>query len=217
MNTQRMIRAIHGVVCTLVLSLSALGAPAQNPAGPPPPGDRPPREGGRPQDPRPNEDQALTSEQTAKVKSILAKYRESSLTAADARAINDAFRSAGIRNGSALQQAIRGAGFTPEKIGALAPPPGQADRQEAPRNPPEPKQPEQSQGGADRPGPGQGDYSLEQAISDRAQLSTIAFDGLAFLTGNTGGNTFLPPGKVADFCGFQYMRAPLKTMFLRGL
>jgi hypothetical protein len=37
-------------------------------------------------------------------------------------------------------------------------------------------------------------------------LNTIAFDGLAFLTGNFGGNTFLPPGKVADFCGFQYMR-----------
>ena len=34
----------------------------------------------------------------------------------------------------------------------------------------------------------------------------IAFDGLAFLTGDFGGNTFLPPGKVADFCGFQNMR-----------
>jgi len=29
---------------------------------------------------------------------------------------------------------------------------------------------------------------------------------LAFLTGDFGCNTFLPPGKVADFCGFQYMR-----------
>ena len=53
---------------------------------------------------------------------------------------------------------------------------------------------------------GQGGYSTEQAISDRAQLNTIAFDGLAFLTGDFGCNTFLPPGKVADFCGFQYMR-----------
>ena len=47
---------------------------------------------------------------------------------------------------------------------------------------------------------------MEQAISDRAQLNTIAFDALAFLTGDFGCNTFLPPGKVADFCGFQYMR-----------
>lgn len=29
---------------------------------------------------------------------------------------------------------------------------------------------------------------------------------MAFLTGDLEGCTFLPPGKVADFCGFQYMR-----------
>ncbi len=29
---------------------------------------------------------------------------------------------------------------------------------------------------------------------------------MAFLTGGMACNTFLPPGKVADFCGFQYMR-----------
>ena len=49
-------------------------------------------------------------------------------------------------------------------------------------------------------------YSIEQAISDRAQLHTIAFDGLAFLTGDFGCDTFLPPGKVSDYFGFQYMR-----------
>jgi hypothetical protein len=49
-------------------------------------------------------------------------------------------------------------------------------------------------------------YSLEQAVSDRAQLHTIAFDGLAYLTGDFGGDTFLPPGKVSDYFGFQYMR-----------
>jgi len=49
-------------------------------------------------------------------------------------------------------------------------------------------------------------YSLEQAMSDNAQLSTIAFDGLAFITGSAGADTFFPPGKVADFFGFQYMR-----------
>jgi Spy/CpxP family protein refolding chaperone len=49
-------------------------------------------------------------------------------------------------------------------------------------------------------------YSIEQAISDKAQLHTIAFDGLAFLTGDFGSDTFLPPGKVSDYFGFQYMR-----------
>jgi len=49
-------------------------------------------------------------------------------------------------------------------------------------------------------------YSLSQAMSDGAQLSTISFDGLAFLTGSAGADTFFPPGKVADYFGFQYMR-----------
>ncbi len=49
-------------------------------------------------------------------------------------------------------------------------------------------------------------YSIEQAVSDTAQLHTIAFDGLAFLTGDFGSDTFLPPGKVSDYFGFQYMR-----------
>jgi hypothetical protein len=31
---------------------------------------------------------------------------------------------------------------------------------------------------------------------------TISFDGLAFLTGNLGSCTFLPPGKVSDYFGF---------------
>jgi len=51
-----------------------------------------------------------------------------------------------------------------------------------------------------------GGYSTDQALSDKAQLSTIAFSGLAFLTGSDGADTFFPPGKVADFFGFQYMR-----------
>lgn len=49
-------------------------------------------------------------------------------------------------------------------------------------------------------------YSIEQAVSDRAQLHTIAFSGLAFITGDFGASTFMPPGKVCDFFGFQYMR-----------
>ena len=49
-------------------------------------------------------------------------------------------------------------------------------------------------------------YSIEQATSDQAQLHTIAFGGLAFLTGDFADDTFLPPGKVSDYFGFQYMR-----------
>ena len=43
-------------------------------------------------------------------------------------------------------------------------------------------------------------------MSDNAQLSTIAYSGLAFMTGSSGADSFMPPGKVADFFGFQYMR-----------
>jgi len=43
-------------------------------------------------------------------------------------------------------------------------------------------------------------------MSDRAQLHTIAFSGLAFITGDFKASTFLPPGKVCDYFGFQYMR-----------
>ncbi len=57
-----------------------------------------------------------------------------------------------------------------------------------------------------QPASGGNNYSLAQAMSDNAQLSTIAFSGLAFITGSAGADTFFPPGKVADFFGFQYMR-----------
>lgn len=52
----------------------------------------------------------------------------------------------------------------------------------------------------------QKEYSTEQAISYNAQLHTIAFSGLAFITGSFGADCFFPPGKVADMFGFQYMR-----------
>ena len=53
---------------------------------------------------------------------------------------------------------------------------------------------------------GDNGMSIEQAVSDEAQQNTISFDGLGFLTGNLCGDSFLPPGKVADFSGFQYFR-----------
>ena len=49
-------------------------------------------------------------------------------------------------------------------------------------------------------------YTIEQSISDKAQLSTVSFSALAFMTGTFGADTFLPPGKAADYFGFQYMR-----------
>ncbi len=49
-------------------------------------------------------------------------------------------------------------------------------------------------------------YTITQSISDEAQRNTIAFDGLAFLNGCVGSQSFLPPGKVADYSGFQYLR-----------
>ena len=48
--------------------------------------------------------------------------------------------------------------------------------------------------------------AIDQTLSDQAQRTTIAFDGLAFLTGSLGADSFFPPGKVADFWGFQYLR-----------
>lgn len=154
--------------------------------------------------------ETLTADQKSAVNAILAKYNQSSLTAKDAKAINEAFRSAGLRNGPALHQAIREAGFVPEKIGQLDPPANNRDRR--PEEKPSPGEPASNPGqeirepGSHRGLNPSGGYSIEQATSDRAQLNTIAFDGLAFLTGSMGCNTFLPPGKVADFCGFQYMR-----------
>ena len=50
------------------------------------------------------------------------------------------------------------------------------------------------------------EYTIERTLSDGGQQNTIAFDGLAFLTNNLGAQSFLPPGKVADFSGFQYLR-----------
>ncbi|AGB02096.1 hypothetical protein [Methanoregula formicica] len=49
-------------------------------------------------------------------------------------------------------------------------------------------------------------YTMEQTLSDRGQQATIAFDALAFLSGDSCSDTFIPPGKVADYAGFQYLR-----------
>ena len=69
--------------------------------------------------------------------------------------------------------------------------------------------PDQKKGDTEKqnpPGSPSTAYNIEQAISDKAQGMTISFDALAFMTGDLGSDSFFPPGKVADFWGFQYLR-----------
>ena len=58
----------------------------------------------------------------------------------------------------------------------------------------------------DRKDPQNDTYSMERTLSDGGQRNTIAFSALAFLTGDICADSFLPPGKVADYFGFQYLR-----------
>ena len=51
-----------------------------------------------------------------------------------------------------------------------------------------------------------GEFTLAQTLSDGAQRTTLAFDGLAMMTGSLEAQSFFPPGKVADYTGFQYLR-----------
>ncbi len=67
--------------------------------------------------------QKLTEEQLETIKSILSQYDPDSLTAEDAKAMNDAFRDAGIKAGPGLRNAIESAGFDPDEISRLYPPP----------------------------------------------------------------------------------------------
>jgi Raf kinase inhibitor-like YbhB/YbcL family protein len=153
--------------------------------------------------------ETLTDAQKEQVKAILSKYDARTLTADQAKAIHEAFRQAGLRGGPAMGDTLKAAGFDPDKLRDLAPPPGQENRGGGDRREEGGDQRRESQGqeprGKEASGQGQ-KYTLEQAISDRAQLSTIAFSGLAFLTGDFGAATFIPPGKVCDYFGFQYMR-----------
>ncbi len=50
------------------------------------------------------------------------------------------------------------------------------------------------------------EFNMDQTLSDGAQRATLAFDGLAFITGDLCSDSFLPPGKVSDFMGFQALR-----------
>lgn len=196
---RRQIAIFTGVTCLAALAGPLIAQPARPERAE---REQASRRDGRTADEQQDDAQPLTAQQKTRVKAILSKHDASSLTAKDARAINEAFRAAGLRNGPGLLEAIQDAGFDPQRIGELDPPP---DRPVGDRRPAGGRGEEARPARRDRRDRG-GEYSIEQAISDRAQLTTIAFDGLAFLTGDVGCNTFLPPGKVADFCGFQYMR-----------
>ena len=50
------------------------------------------------------------------------------------------------------------------------------------------------------------EFTMAQTVSDGAQRTTLAFSGLAMMTGNLEAQSFFPPGKVADYTGFQYLR-----------
>ncbi len=200
---------INLIILTLALGTSGALLTAQD-ANPPRDGQRPPSRERRSgiEGTLPGQAETLSAAQKQQVKAILSKYDASTLTANQAKAIHEAFREAGLRAGPAMADTIKAAGFDPDKLRELAPPPGQ-NGESWRRVPGERPRAQDSHGRLERRGRGaggQGQYSVQQAISDRAQLNTIAFDGLAFLTGNFGCNTFLPPGKVADYCGFQYMR-----------
>jgi hypothetical protein len=120
-------------------------------------------------------------------------------------------------SGAALFAALL-LGLSPAPLRAGEPPdapPPRPDRGDDPPPPPDrdggpPPRRDRGDGQPPRRDRGRRDeaqrYSIEQAISDQAQLHTIAFSGLAFLTGDFGAYTFIPPGKVCDFFGFQYMR-----------
>ena len=145
--------------------------------------------------------ESLTAEQEAVVLAILSEYDFSSLTVEDARTIHRAFKEAGLRKGPVLDDAMRSAGFDPHTLRELDPP-GQrrrGDRADGGRR--QDRNDSRREGGR-----GQNRYTLQQATSDRAQLTTIAFAGLAFMTGDLGSDSFIPPGKVADFFGFQHLR-----------
>ena len=84
--------------------------------------------------------------------------------------------------------------------------PANNDGQQAGQNNSQQPDPNGGQQGGNQPADGAPAYNIEQAISDKAQGMTISYDALAFMTGDLGADSFFPPGKVADFWGFQYLR-----------
>ncbi len=74
--------------------------------------------------------QQSSANATTTVAAILKNYNPNSLTQADAIAINNSFRQAGIRQGPQQKAAIQAAGFDPQKISSLDPPPNKQQMSE---------------------------------------------------------------------------------------
>jgi hypothetical protein len=87
------------------------------------PGPRPAASAASNAPPGPPPAQTLTTEQLAKVKSVLAAYKPATLTTDDAKMIKRTLRDAGMRPGPAMNKALADAGFSAERLDVLAPPP----------------------------------------------------------------------------------------------
>lgn len=114
---QRLLTHIQALAALLLAgAITAAPSTAQPVAAssPPPRGEARPQEHGT---------VALTAEQVAKVKSVLAAYKPASLSVDDAKAIKRALRDAGMRHSKALDAAITAAGFSPERLEVLDPRP----------------------------------------------------------------------------------------------
>lgn len=187
-------RIINGLIITSLLASSVGCAMAQPKAA-------------EPKEQSEVEVQKLDSDMLEQVKFILSNYDFSALTAEDAKAINEAFRDAGLKDGKELQEAISKAGYDPTVIRELDPPASKNKDANQSRN--DEKKSDQNAGNKPQQNPAKESgqrYSVDQAISDNAQLHTIAFDALAFFTGELGSDSFFPPGKLSDYFGFQYLR-----------
>ena len=79
-------------------------------------------------------EQTTTAEQAQLIKKILSGYNATKLTAEEAKAIHGKFREAGIHAGPENDAAIKAAGFDPDQLKKLAPPPN-ADRKNEPEPP----------------------------------------------------------------------------------
>ena len=67
--------------------------------------------------------QAFSAAELVKIKAILAPYKPAGLSANDAKAIKRSLRDAGFRRSRELDAALIAAGFSPDKMDILDPPP----------------------------------------------------------------------------------------------
>ncbi len=76
----------------------------------------------------------LSDTQRTQVITVLEKYDPESLTIKDAEAITEAFRAAGLRGGPEVDAVLEEAGFDPDELRELAPPPDRNDGSRRPDN-----------------------------------------------------------------------------------